>query len=63
MNINYINESVISVAVMRRKHTRMHGANRESTVCVCVCVCGGCLLWFYKAKLSPSLGDWHTICE
>lgn len=24
MNINYINESVISVAVMRRKHTHTH---------------------------------------
>lgn len=57
MNINYINESVISVAVMRRKHTHMREANRERTVC------GGCLLWFYKASLSPSLGDWHTICE
>lgn len=34
MNINYINESVISVAVMRRKQTRTHEANRERTVCV-----------------------------
>lgn len=36
MNINYINESVISVAVMRRKRTHMHEANRERTVYVCV---------------------------
>lgn len=36
MNINYINESVISVAVMRRKHTHtdvhMQGQQREGSV-------------------------------
>lgn len=40
MNINYINESVISVAVMRRKHTHMHEANRERTVCAEDVCCG-----------------------
>lgn len=40
MNINYINESVISVAVMRGKRTCMHRANRERTVCVEDVCCG-----------------------
>lgn len=39
MNINYINESVISVAVMRRKHTLTHmhshaqGQQGEGSMC------------------------------
>lgn len=40
MNINYINESVISVAVMRRKHTHMREANRERAVCAEDVCCG-----------------------
>lgn len=40
MNINYINESVISVAVMRRKHTYMREANRERAVCAEDVCCG-----------------------
>lgn len=32
MNINYINESVVSVAVMRRKHTHMQGQQGEGSV-------------------------------
>lgn len=55
VNINYINESVISAAVMRRNahthahtytntHICIHRANRERAAC-------GCLLWFCKARL------------
>lgn len=40
MNINYINESVISAAVTRRKRTQMRKANRERTVCVEDVCCG-----------------------
>lgn len=40
MNINYINESVISVAVMRRKHTRVREAIGERTVCAEDVCCG-----------------------
>lgn len=45
MNINYINESVISVAVMRRAHTHTHarptgrGQRGEDVCCVSTELC------------------------
>lgn len=57
MNINYINESVISAAVMRRNHTRIHtcgepagrGQHREDICCVS------------RASLSSSLQNRRTV--
>ncbi len=62
MNINYINESVISVAVMRRKRThtqaRTQGQQGEGSVWKMFVV-------FLQSRASPSpaLRNWQMISE